>query len=149
VPTSTLFVCPHVPSYMPGGEMTIPVFTPGFWAWLDYNDISSTGTLAITRVFPGYEGLTISHIASGSSPSAKKIELDPPLKLVEGETIDFAGWPKTDTGRARVQNVGELAVSTETTVTESISIADEGTSGVLTKDQESASTETLQTEFGP
>ncbi|MBX7246716.1 MAG: hypothetical protein K1X53_14560 [Candidatus Sumerlaeaceae bacterium] len=65
--SETLTFRPRVPSSC-RGELHIPVFTPAFWGWLDYNDRATTANLTIVKVFPEYGDVHIRRIVYGYGP---------------------------------------------------------------------------------
>ncbi|MBA2670550.1 MAG: hypothetical protein H0U67_09280, partial [Gemmatimonadetes bacterium] len=98
LPAGRLLLDPKVPTALEG-RLHVPIFTPRFWAWLDYDASASTGTLSILRTFES-EGSTapvtitrvgrrLAHDGSVTGES----ELEPPAEFHEGASfnLDFHG----------------------------------------------------------
>ena len=151
IPSKTLFLDPKIPSEMSDHEITIPVFTPAFWAWLDYNSDDSTGTLAITKVFPGYESLEIERVVQRQTADGKMVgerRLTPAFAVKDGQLLRFAGWPNRQDGKITVENPDMK--SNDTATTSSLSEdADSSASAVLSKDTGTSDTVTSETKYGP
>ena len=49
-PRETFYFDPRVPADFKG-RLHAPVFTPHFWAWLDYSEVSTSATLSVVKVF--------------------------------------------------------------------------------------------------
>lgn len=97
VPRRTLFIDPRVPSSM-HGEFHGPVFAPGFWGWVDYSDVTGTGSLTIRRAIGGPDGapLQFERIARRVGPDGRAVGGQvqiPPFEAVEGARLDFALKP--------------------------------------------------------
>ncbi|MGI8906566.1 MAG: GH116 family glycosyl-hydrolase [Candidatus Sumerlaeaceae bacterium] len=152
VPTKTLYLDPKVPSSLPDHEITIPVFTSAFWGWLDYNADTSTGTLAVTKVFPAFANFEIARVAQRQDVNGALISerrLQPSFTLRDGELLRFEGWPARADGQLRAETPGLAAVD-DTDTTETLSEDAESTSGnVLTQDASTTDTVTSETKYGP
>lgn len=75
LPNETLYLDPHIPAAM-NGELHVPLFSPAFWAWLDYSEAASTGTLRIVKTFPGDAATTTSQPENVIRRIAKRVGYD-------------------------------------------------------------------------
>lgn len=126
VPGKVLYLNPQVPEEL-DGELTLPVFTPAFWGWLDYDARECTGTLAVTKVFAPHEEMEIRSVAQRPGADGKPVnlkQLDQPLVLRDGEVLTLTGWPCRPEGELSVSNPGMAALDEATTTT---AYMDEGT----------------------
>jgi hypothetical protein len=153
VPAGRLFLDPKVPATIADHEITMPVFTPAFWAWLDYNADDSTGTLAITKVMPGYETFEIAEVAQRPGTDGKPINaqaLEPKLAMQEGLLIRMEGWPRRPGGKVTVENPALTLNEVATSSTLSTLGDDEDTTTALSpRDVQTSDTATSETTYGP
>lgn len=97
LPSGRLFLDPQVPTELEG-RLHVPLFTPRFWAWLDYDGSASTGTLTIVKTFDGETmagPVTIGRVArrlQHDGTAVGETVLDPPVEFAEGAAfhLDFA-----------------------------------------------------------
>ena len=94
LPGETIYLNPNLPKALKG-ELHIPIYTPAFHAWLDYNQSSSTCTLTITKVFPSKSPAKIAKIARRPAVDGKKtryqpvLKLEQPFQIKEGARLEF------------------------------------------------------------
>jgi uncharacterized protein (DUF608 family) len=150
VPAKRLYLDPKVPASVSDHEVTMPVFTPAFWAWLDYNADDSTGTLAITKVMPGYENFEIGEVAQRLGSDGKAVNLQslaPKLAMQEGLLIRLDGWPHKSNGKVAVENPALKLDDTNTTGM--LSNDDDTTTALSSRDVQTSDTTTSETTYGP
>lgn len=150
VPNQRLYLNPHaIDSTRP--EIEMPVFTPAFWGWLKYHAGDSTGTLAVTKVNPGFTSPTLQSVAQGLNPDGTPrnlVTFTQPFVIEEGATLQLDGWPGTAGGKVHPQEP-LLNVETEES-TSSLSLENEATTSTEegTKKEKSGSTTSRESEPG-
>jgi hypothetical protein len=90
LPAEILYFDPHLPSAL-NGELHIPVFTPAFVGWLDYNKSNSAGALTIRKITdPAVSGRFIRRVARNVGEDGKPVgekALPAPFELREGAVL--------------------------------------------------------------
>lgn len=118
---------PQVPGGLKNNELKIPVFTTAFWGWLEYNSESSTGTLSIVKVMPGFRDQSVEVVATHLDSSGPKVKLNSPFTFEVGKTLKISGWPDKPGATVNVEN----DLSTDDAITTKSMMEDAETSGQL------------------
>lgn len=95
VPSETLYFDPR-PLPGSGSELSAPVFTPLFWAWVESSESASSATLTILRTFAPEGSVRISRLArrmgEDGRPEGVKV-LDRPFLVREGRRLALRRRP--------------------------------------------------------
>lgn len=91
LPERTLYLNPQVPTSM-NGQLHIPIFSPVFWGWLDYNAHTQTGSFRILKVFAEHGEQSIDRIVKYvgfNGKSVGEIRFPAPVPIRPGVVIEF------------------------------------------------------------